>query len=106
MSTHRIDGIARTAATRLSRRSSLLTLGGAALAAPLATQRLGEAKKKKGKDCKKKEKQRCNNDAAACLDTLTLACEGDPECVAQFGVCCDACSASGFLACFVAASQP
>jgi hypothetical protein len=105
MSTHAFDAVTRRAAAGISRRSSLLTLGGAALAATLAGPQLGVAKKKKGKDCKKKEKQRCTNDAAACRTTILINCE-DPAGCPEFLPCCDECSANGFLTCFILASQP
>lgn len=89
----------------VTRRTSLLTLGGAGLAASLAMPQLGDAKKKKGKDCKKKEKQRCSSDAAACKQTVAIACQ-DPAGCFEESLCCEECSASGFLTCLIAASQP
>jgi hypothetical protein len=105
MSTHAFDTITQRAAVGLSRRSSLLTLGGAALAATIAAPDLSEAKKKKGPDCKKKEKQRCNSDAAACKSTINAICELEPAQCAAVLACCDTCSAAGFLTCFAAAIE-
>jgi hypothetical protein len=106
MSTQMFDALARRAAAGLSRRRSLFTLGGAALAATIAIPELGQAKKKKGKDCKKKEKQRCNNDAADCISTLQATGDCDAVCLALLTPCCEECSANGFLICFLAASAP
>jgi hypothetical protein len=105
MPTHGIESIARRAAFSVSRRRSLVTLGGAALAAPLASPRLSGAKNRtRGKDCKKKEKQRCNSDIAACKGTVLLSCPDPAGCpAAQF--CCEDCSASGFIACLIRAAR-
>jgi hypothetical protein len=105
MRTHAFDAITRRAATGVSRRGSLLTLGGAALAATFAGPQLGEAKKKKGQDCKKKEKQRCNNDTAACRTTVFINCQ-DPAGCPEALLCCEPCSASGFFACLIASLMP
>jgi hypothetical protein len=101
MSAHTVDTVARHAAAAITRRHSLLTLGGAALAAAVARPTFSEAKKKVRKDCQKKEKQRCGKDTAACLNTVAVVC-GTPDCVA-LQACCATCSANGFLACFLAA---
>jgi hypothetical protein len=106
MSTHAFDVIARRAAAGMSRRRSLLTLGGAALTATIAGPSVSEAKKKSGNKCKKKEKQRCSADAAACKTTVDAVCELTPEVCAAVAACCDTCSASGFFTCFAAAVQP
>jgi hypothetical protein len=103
MNSQALETATRRAAAAVSRRSSFLTLGGAALAATMARPDIGEAKKK-GKNCKKKEKQRCNNDTDACISTLTTACMGDATCIAELTPCCETCSANGFLTCFIAAS--
>jgi hypothetical protein len=104
MNTQSFDAVARRAAVGMSRRSSLVTLGGAAAGALIAGPSASEAKKKKGKDCKKKEKQRCSSDAAACKTTVQVALCPDAEpatCVAA-QTCCDQCSANGFLTCLLA----
>jgi hypothetical protein len=105
MSTSAFDAVTRTAAAGVSRRRSLLTLGGAALAAGVTNAGVSEAKKKKGKDCKKKEKQRCTNDAAACKTSIQPLCDpGDPAGCLQAQACCEECSADGFLTCLLIAS--
>jgi hypothetical protein len=105
MRTHAFDAVTRRHAAGVSRRSSVLTLGGAALAAAIATPELSHAKKKKGKDCKKKEKQRCSNDIEACETTINLSCN-DPAGCPEALLCCQSCSAEGFFECLIAASQP
>jgi hypothetical protein len=105
MSTSAFETLTRQAADAVSRRSSLLTLGGAAVAAGVTNTGVSDAKKKKGKDCKKKEKQRCNNDAAACKATIQPLCDpGDPASCLEAQACCEECSADGFLTCLLAAS--
>jgi hypothetical protein len=104
MSTSAIDVVARAAAETASRRKSILAMGMAVLAAGAANAGVTEAKKKKGKDCKKKEKQRCANDAAACKVSLAPVCQGaDPaDCIALQN-CCDSCSSNEFLTCLILA---
>lgn len=102
MSTRAFDAFTRGAADAASRRNALLALGGAVLAASLVAPEAGVAKKKKGKDCKKKEKQRCSNDAAACKPTLLSICMLTPQECALAAACCDECSANGFLTCLLA----
>jgi hypothetical protein len=104
MRTEVFQSITRRAATGVSRRHSLRALGSAALAAVLASPQLGNAKKK-GKDCKQKEKQRCNRDRAACRFTVFTSCENPAGCGAAL-FCCETCSAKGFLACAVAGQAP
>jgi hypothetical protein len=62
------------------------------------------AKKKNGKDCKKKERQRCSSDAAACKAFVPVACEGSADCIIAATLCCEECSADGFLTCLLAAT--
>jgi hypothetical protein len=104
MSTRAFAAVRRHAADGVSRRTSLLTLGGAALAA-VATLDVSEAKKKKGKDCKKKAKQRCSNDVASCTALIPAVCSGDPTCIAKVNLCCETCSGNGFLTCLLAAAN-
>jgi hypothetical protein len=106
MSAEAFQTMTQRAAAAVSRRASLLSLGGAAVAATLAAPSVGEAKKKSGNKCKKKEKNRCNNDTDACEATLTTACMGDTDCITLLTPCCETCSANGFLTCFIAAESP
>lgn len=117
MTTPTIDALALHAA-RLSRRRSLLTLGGAAMALTAAAAvEPGYARKKnknknkngrkgKGANCQKLEEERCANDTAACKATLQPLCNEDnvAECLA-IQACCEQCSAGGFLTCLLAAQQ-
>jgi hypothetical protein len=104
MITTSVDASAREAVDRATRRKSLLAMGMAVLAAGAANTGVTEAKKKKGKDCKKKEKQRCSKDAAACRPQVAAICQLEPaECLAAQN-CCDECSANGVLTCILALS--
>jgi hypothetical protein len=91
----------------ITRRSSLLTLGGAALAATIASPDVSAAKKKKksGDRGKDKEKKRCNKDAEACKDTVQTLCDpADPATCLIIQNCCEECSANGFVECLILAS--
>jgi hypothetical protein len=96
----------RRPAEGVSRRTSLLTIGGAALAATSAVAAMAHpgvsaAKKKSSDKCKKNEQQRCANDAAACRSTQLAYCEGNTDCAALLNPCCDACSVNGFFTCYI-----
>lgn len=125
MKTQPIDALALHAA-RLSRRRSLLTLGGALIAATTASVEPGSARNKhnsnrknnnknkkngqkgKGADCQEREQQRCSADAAACQATAQFLCDVENVEVAQclaVRTCCEECSAGGLLTCLRAA-QP
>lgn len=128
MTTPTIDTLAHHAA-RLSRRRTLLSLGGAVLAATTAVAaEPGYARKHKknkhnrkrnqnngergnggkgnGGVCLNKEQERCSNDAAACKASVQPLCNADnvAECLA-IQTCCEECSAGGFITCLLAA-QP
>jgi hypothetical protein len=101
-----LNAFTRNAASATSRRASLRSLGGAALAANAATRDVSGAKKKSGDKCKKKEKQRCSNDAAACKNTVALGCDPmDPTNCAAEKECCDTCSANAFITCLLLISR-
>jgi hypothetical protein len=74
------DVLARQAA---SRRSSLLALGGAALAA--AVSEPTRAKQKTKKQVRKK----CRRQVAPCRSFFAGVCFGDPDCEAALFPCCD-----------------
>jgi hypothetical protein len=103
MTPHAFDAITSRAAEGISRRRSLLTLGGAVLGATIARPTVGEAKKK-GNRCKQKEKQRCSKDAAACKTTVQATQCGsiEPAQCTALQKCCDSCSANGFVICLTA----
>jgi hypothetical protein len=103
MRPHVLDTFTRHAASLSNRRQSLFTLGGAALAATAISQpERAAAKKKKGQDCQKKERQRCTNDTEACRLTVLLNC-GQPGGCGAAARCCDACTATGFATCALTA---
>ena len=90
------------AIAQASRRMSLLALGMSVLAATTVRPGVTDAKKK-GKDCKKKEKQRCSNDTAACKASAATICQQVPsELCAALQACCDQCTATGFAQCAIA----
>ena len=100
MRTHVLNLLTRRAASQVTRRHSLLTLGGAALSATaIAQPERASARKKKGKDCGKKERQRCNADAETCRSLILAQCELDPAGCQALAACCDTCSADGLLRC-------
>jgi len=103
MRTHVLDTIARRASLAVSRRQSLLTLGSAALATAAIAPPEPAAAKKQGKDCQKKERQRCANDTEACRLTVLLNCEPPGQCGAA-ARCCEACTATGFANCVIQAT--
>jgi hypothetical protein len=76
----------------------------AVLAAGASHSGVTEARNK-GKDCKKKEKQRCQSDVAGCKTTILTLCDppGSPVCIALEN-CCDQCSSNGFISCALVAS--
>lgn len=106
MRTGPFDTVTRHAGAAVSRRTSLLTLGVAPFAAAATRPDISSAKKKSGIDCKKKEKQRCTNDAAACRATVTAVfCPGRADYCAKVLPSCDECTADGFLAGLIAAIE-
>lgn len=101
MSMGAVDAVAREAVEQASRRKSILAMGLAVLAAGAANAGVTGAKKK-GTDCKKKEKQRCSRDAATCKPLVASNCGmlSPAGCLALQN-CCDECSANGLMTCFV-----
>lgn len=98
MSIKAFDTVTHRALEGISRRRSLLTLGGAAIGATIARPSAIEAKKKG--TCRKKEQQRCTNDAAACRATVLVVCQPpDSDRCLALQDCCDSCSANGFATC-------
>lgn len=87
VNTTHADTRVRRRALATSRRGSLLTLGGAALAGTLSRPTFGAAKKRKNK---KKGDKRCKQQVASCQSVLTALCERFPGCVAgDLLPCCD-----------------
>jgi hypothetical protein len=98
MSTSTFDEFTRRAAGTVSRRASLMTLGGAALAAASAKPSITEAKKNKNKNkkAKKQAKKKCKQQVPQC--ETALAQVGSP----QFSFCCQflgSCNATQFIQC-------
>ena len=118
MNEQTVDALSRRTARSMSRRGSLLTLGGA-LAATIAVPSLAEAKKnsKKAKKAKKRKAQQraaeqaenqanqaCQSQVAGCkahiLDVCQLSggrCVPAAECCSSLG----ACNVTGFITCLV-----
>ncbi len=101
MTSHAFDALHRT----LPDRRTLLTLGGAGLAAVLSGAFDATAKPKSGKRAKKKAKAKCKAQVGQCTLATTLICNdgNDPQvCKEKFLPCCDhlaTCSAGAFLQC-------
>lgn len=80
-----IAGLAHRA-SGITRRGSLLTLGGSALAATLAGQSVATAKKGKKR---KAHLKRCKRQIPACEDAMRAICNPVPGCVlAELLPCC------------------
>jgi hypothetical protein len=97
MSEQTFDRFTRQAAVAISRRNSLLALGGATLATGLARSSASAAKdndKKKAKKAKKKFKKQCNQKKDQCR-TLLLGLPGGAAAL----FCCDSCFSDDFLSC-------
>ena len=100
MSEHTFDAFTRRATVAVTRRGSLLALGGAALATGLGRSTKVAAKdnkdKKKAKKAKKKFQKRCNQQKAQCQ--ATVLAQDAPEAL----VCCESCFSGDFLGCILA----
>jgi len=91
MDPHAFDAIARRTADSVSRRRSLLALGGAALGASLGAPLAATAKK--GRKGKNNGKDKCKAQVGKCQDGIANLClaifeEDSPECVDAFSPCC------------------
>jgi hypothetical protein len=101
-----LDALAHRAAEGVSRRRSLMTLGGVGLASAL-TGPLSAGAKKPGK---KQANKRCKRQVAPCATTVQAECDENdtkPDRCAEVIACCDffaRCNAGGFLACTSAAN--
>jgi hypothetical protein len=104
MSKHAFDTFTRQTADAVSRRGSLLTLGGAALAAGLAGAGGTRAGKKsgKGKKCKKQVGKCREGLADVCAALFPGNQDNIDECFDLFAECCaflKACNAGQAFAC-------
>lgn len=98
MSTATFDDFTRRAAGTVSRRASLMTLGGAALAAATTKPSIAEAKKNKNKKAKKKAKKKCKQQVPQCETALAQVGGNGPQLV----FCCQflgSCNATQFIQC-------
>lgn len=103
------DALARHAAGRISRRTSLGTLGATGLAALgalsgafSATARKKGKKKRGGANVAKKADQKCEQQEVQCLDFFKATCAADQECAIDAILCCRVigeCDVIGFLLC-------
>jgi hypothetical protein len=92
MNANAFDAFTRRTAAAVSRRKSLLTIGGAALGATVAAPFLAEADLKK-KECKKKCKKKCKNQVEQCENEVRQLCndlgaELEQECRDALLDCC------------------
>lgn len=109
MSEDAFDAFIRQAAV-VSRRGTLLTLGGAGLAiqAGSPSTLAGKTNKKANKKARKKGKKKCQKQDAQCIDVWEGLCaeEEDPEqCQDTFLPCCAflaQCQATAYFACVFA----
>ena len=84
------DAVARRAAAVVSRRTSLLALGGLALGAATQSAPVGaNKKKKKKKDRDDNGNQRCQNQKQQCLDSVEDSCNDNVPCENACKPCCD-----------------
>jgi hypothetical protein len=101
------DTLTRQTASSVSRRRSLLALGGAAVAGALAAPMLALASKD-SKKAKKKKKKKCNGQIGQCEDFFTDLCanpdaECEPDELAAARFCCSQlknCKAGEAVSCF------
>ena len=107
------DAFARRAAAVVSRRTSLLALGGLALGATTQSAPVGANKKKrKKKDKDDNGNQRCANQKQQCLQSVDDFCESRPEiatCETACNLCCDSlatCDAGTSTTCLLDCAPP
>jgi hypothetical protein len=103
MSEQSFDAFTRRAAQAVSRRQSLMALGGATLAAAAAKPSIAEAKKNKNKKAKKKAKKKCKQQVPQCEAAVAQA-NGIPQQIQ----CCQFlsnCNAGSFVQCIASANR-
>lgn len=84
LSERAFDTFARRAADAVSRRNSILALGGAALAAAVMTEPTSSRRK-----AKKQVKKKCKRQVAPCRAFFAGLCLGDLDCQDALFPCCD-----------------
>ncbi len=95
------DAVTRYAATALSRRASLMTLGGAGVSTLAAVARPITADARK-QSAAKKAKKKCKKQIGPCVTAVAPDCSGDPACLAGVRRCCGLagiCDIIGFFTC-------
>lgn len=101
MSKEAFDAVTRQAADAMSRRKSMLALGGLALAASLAEPPAALGKKKKRR-AKKQVRKKCRRQVRDCRNFFSGFCGGIPECEEEFYPCCEElakCDAGAMFTC-------
>jgi hypothetical protein len=108
MREHVFNGFTRMTDDAITRRRSLMTLGGAAMAAALSGPALAEARKK-GKKGRNTRKKTCQKQGAPCREFVDQFCElffppgpGRDFCLAGASPCCSSieqCRGEEFFAC-------
>jgi hypothetical protein len=90
MNGNAFDAFTRQAAAAITRRTSLLTIGGGALTAAVAAPRLATAKKGG-----KKKNDKCKKQKAKCQEGVQEFCENTPQpkdqeqCILILSECCE-----------------
>ena len=98
MNSHAFETFSRQAGAALTRRASLLTLGGAALAATVTHPSTSKAS---GSTFKNKLKKRCQRNKTHCINSVHDFCSGNELCVGSVTPCCDECFSDEFFVCFL-----
>jgi hypothetical protein len=114
MDSNHVDALAKRLAGSASRRNSLLTIGGAGLAAVSGFAMTGSARKKhkKGKNKNKDKDKKCRRQEGECNAFFAPLCadEDAPEdCVALMATCCEQlgqCQATAYLDCLFDVIRP
>jgi hypothetical protein len=98
VNSHTFDTLTRQARGVVTRRGSLLTLGGAALAPTMANPGVSVAS---GGGFRKKLKRRCDQNKTKCVSSMHAFCNEVEECIAALAPCCDECFGNPFIICFL-----
>jgi hypothetical protein len=98
VNSHTFDTLTRQARGVVTRRGSLLTLGGAALAATMANPGVSVAS---GGGFRKKLKRRCDQNKTKCVSSMNAFCNEVEECIAALAPCCDECFSNPFIIYFL-----
>jgi hypothetical protein len=112
MSEQTFDAFSRHAAMAVSRRTSLLALGGMALAAATATPGATAAKSRKNRKRQKGKKdvlKLCAPQVNECKTAIGANCGADASCLVVIDVCCPLlgkCQNSAFWDCVIASITP